>query len=72
MTAEVIRLETNIADIVELNPDDILEANKGKFQQLAIVGYDLEGNITICSTHGSREILWMLERAKAHLLLETE
>ena len=47
-----------------IKPDDVLDGNKGHFQQLAIVGYDQEGKITICATHGSREVLWMLERAK--------
>lgn len=68
----VIHLDIPITDGTALNPDTILEANKGKFQQLLIAGYDQSGNITICSTHGSRETLWMIERAKLHLMLGTE
>ena len=66
---EVIKLDIPVGDDVALNPDDVLEGNKGHFQQLAIVGYDQDGKITICATHGSREVLWMLERAKLHLLM---
>lgn len=72
MSAEIVHLATPIADSVELRPDDVLEGNKGHFKQLAIIGYNQDGKITICSTHGSREVLWMLERAKIHLMLETE
>ena len=70
--SNVIRLDVPVTDDTVLNPDDALEANKGQFQQLAIIGYDQDGKIAICATHGSREILWMLERAKLYLMLETE
>lgn len=69
---DVIKLDLPVGDDVVLDPDVILEGNKGKFQQLAIVGYDQDGKIAVCATHSSREVLWMLERAKIYLMLETE
>lgn len=69
---DVVQLDTPIADTVELDPDTILERNKGKFQQVVIVGMDEGGLIAVCSSHSSREALWMLERGKLHLLLETQ
>lgn len=69
---EVVHLNLPVGDDIILEPDAVLEGNKGNFQQLAIIGYDKNGDIAICSTHGSREVLWMLERAKIHLMLETE
>lgn len=69
---DVIKLDLPVNDSVALDPDAVLEGNKGNFQQLAIIGYDQEGKIAICATHGSREILWMMERAKIHLMLDTE
>lgn len=69
---DLIKLDLPVRDDVALDPDAILEGNKGHFQQLAIVGYDQDGRIAVCATHGSREVLWMLERAKLYLMLETE
>jgi hypothetical protein len=69
---DVVQLDAPIADSIELDPDAMLEANKGKFQELVLVGYDQNGNLVVCSTHSSREALWILERAKLHLMLETE
>jgi len=69
---EVIHLDLPIADDAVLDADMVLEGNKGKFQQLVICGYDQGGGIAICATHGSREVLWILNRAIVHLMLETE
>lgn len=69
--ADVIKLDLPVTDDVILDPDAVLEAARGRFQQLLIAGYQ-DGQITICATHGSREVLWMLERAKLHLMLDTE
>lgn len=69
---DVVNLDVPIADGIDLDPDHVLEANKGKFQQVVVVGFYQDGKIAVCSSHGSREALWMLERAKLHLMLETE
>ena len=64
---EVIRLDIPVPDDMPLDPDRILEANRGKFQELVLLGYDQDGKITVCATHGSREVLWIMERAKLFL-----
>lgn len=68
-----------MSDILRLVPDDvggnivfdadkILEANKGKFSELVLVGYDLAGEIAICSTHSPERAFWILEKSRATLL----
>lgn len=68
---DIVHLNLPVGDDVALDPDAVLEGNKGHFQRLAIIGYDQDGEITICATHSSRETLWMLERAKIHLMIGT-
>jgi len=72
MMGDVVQLDAPIVDSVELDPDVMFEANKGKFKQVVIIGMDEDGSIAVCSSHSSREALWMLERGKLHLMLETE
>lgn len=69
---DVVKLDVPITDGVTLEPDAILESAKGHFQQLAIIGYEQDGEFHVRSTHGAREVLWMLNRAIVHLMLETE
>lgn len=69
---EVINLDVPVTDDANLDPDVILEGAKGAFQQLLIAGYEKDGEFHIRATHGSREVLWMLQRAIIHLMLETE
>ena len=70
--SNVIKLDLPVADDIVLNPDDILDGAKGQFQQLFVAGYGQDGEFHIRATHGSREVLWMLQRAIVHLMLETE
>lgn len=69
---DVIKLDLPIGDDVVLDADAVLEAAKGNFQQLIIAGYENNGEFHVRSTHGSREALWMLQRAIVHMMLETE
>lgn len=69
---DVIRLDLPVNDEAVLEPDFILDSAKGQYQQLLVAGYDQDGKISIRATHGSREVLWMLNRAIVHLMLETE
>ncbi|MDE2104686.1 MAG: hypothetical protein KGL39_46045 [Patescibacteria group bacterium] len=69
---DVIHLNVPIPDNVTLDPDDVLDGSKGQFEQLLIAGYTKDGEFHVRSTHGSREVLWMLQRAIVHLMLETE
>jgi hypothetical protein len=67
---DVIRLDIPVNGSVELEPDALLAANEGKFSRVVLLGYDTEGAMAVCSTHGPLETLWMIERAKHHLLHE--
>lgn len=71
MTDNIVSFQTRdgvIGDGVKLDPDAILEANKGAFTSLAIVGIDKDGIIQICMTDTIAETLLMLDVAKAKVI----
>lgn len=51
-----------------LEPDFMLEGNKGKFLQLVLIGYNQEGEITVCSSHSPERAFWILEKARAEMM----
>lgn len=61
-----------LGDGIALNPDMILDKARGDFKQVVVAGFNQDGQIDLRSSHGSRETLWILQRAILHLMLETE
>jgi len=61
-----------IGDGVAVDCDQVLDACKGDFLQVVVVGFDKDGQIRMNSSHGSRDALWLLRRGEHHLLFETE
>ena len=54
---------------LDLDPDIVLENNKGKLEGVVILGYDKEGNEYFASTYADGgDVLWLLERCKLNLL----
>lgn len=54
---------------LDLNPDMVLENNKGEFEGLVIIGYDKEGNERFASTYADGgTVMWLLERCKQRLM----
>ena len=54
---------------LDLPPDRILEAAKGKLERVVIVGYDHEGNEYFASSFSDGgEVMWLMERAKLKLM----
>ena len=54
---------------LDLDPDIILENNKGKLEGLVIIGYDKDGGEYFASTYADGgTVLWLLERCKKMLL----
>lgn len=51
MTAEIFKF--NGMTTVDLEPDDVLEAAKGKLQEVLIIGIDENAKIYIASTTGN-------------------
>ena len=52
-----------------IEPDAILEANKGKFKEVLLIGLDEDDEDAVASSTGDlRTCLWMLERAKKFIL----
>ncbi len=54
---------------LDLDPDVVLENNKGKLEGLVIIGYDKEGEEYFASTYADGgTVLWLIERCKKMLL----
>lgn len=54
---------------LDLDPDQVLENNKGKLKGVVILGYDNEGQEYFASTYADGgDVLWLLERLKLRLL----
>jgi len=54
---------------LNLDPDMVLENNKGKLEGLVILGYGKDGSEYFASTYADgSEVLWLLERCKKMLL----
>ncbi len=49
----------------EVDPDSVLEGQKGKLKDVFVIGYGLDGYLTLASSSGYLpDLLWMLERAR--------
>jgi hypothetical protein len=51
--------------------DELMDANKGEFKDMLIIGYDMNGNMTAAVTTGLTDggsLLWLIENFKAALL----
>lgn len=67
MTAKVIPF-TGIT-MLDLDPDMILDNNKGALAGVVIMGWDHEGKEVFASSYADgKTVLWLLERCKARLL----
>ena len=67
MVAKVIQF--NGITRLNLDPDTVLENNKGKLEGLVILGYGKGGDEYFASTYADgTEVLWLLERCKKMLL----
>ena len=54
---------------LNLDPDMVLENNKGKLEGVVILGYGKDGSEYFASTYADGgEVLWLLERCKKMLL----
>ena len=54
---------------LDLDPDMVLENNKGKLEGVVILGYGKDGDEYFASTYADGgEVLWLLERCKKMLL----
>ena len=67
MSAKIIPF-TGITTL-DLDPDLILETNKGKLAGVVILGYGQDGEEVFASTYADGgTVLWLLERCKQMLL----
>lgn len=69
--SNVIRLP--VITCLDLNADDILRENLGKFESVVIMGYTPDGEERFVSSVASGpEVNWLLDRMKAKLLAVPE
>jgi len=67
MTAKILQFGGITFGRIE--PDKVLEANKGKFKEVFLIGLDENSDDYYASSTGDLPtLLWMLERAKKELL----
>lgn len=52
---------------VQLEPDQMLENGKGRFEEVVVLGNE-GGKLVIISSVGVERALWIIEKAKADLL----
>ena len=54
---------------LEIDPDDVLENNKGEFECVVIVGYTRKGAERLVSSTGDSALIsWLLQRANKLVL----
>ncbi len=50
------------------DPDNVLNAAKGQYEDVCLIGYDKNGAMDIRSSMTHANVLWLLERFKFKLL----
>jgi len=54
---------------LDIDPDAVLENNKGKLEGVVIMGWDNDGNEIFASSYADGgTVLWLVERLKKRLL----
>lgn len=61
-----------VGDGFAFDPDQVLDGARGNFLQVVVCGFNLEGEIEVRASHGSRDALWVIAKAQHHVLFETE
>lgn len=59
-----------VCDKTHLDPDDILENNKGEYENVLILGWGKDGLLRICASDGVAETILLMEQANLVLLTE--
>lgn len=57
-----------VGDGFVMDPDQVLEANKGRFFRVVLVGETEDGDIKVAGTHSAPESLMLLAWATAFLV----
>lgn len=58
---------------LDMPPDVILEAAKGKMEGVILVGFDKDGELYFCSSYADGgTVMWLLELTKKKLLEAAE
>lgn len=67
---EVVRLDPAgiVGDGAALDPDMVLEKNKGDFTEVVVIGRGRDGKVQFASSHGCLESLWLVRKGEAMLL----
>jgi len=67
--AEIIQFEPGaVGDGFRVSPDDVLEAAKGGFVSVVVVGQSADGEIVVAGSDGAPERLMLLQWASLHMV----
>lgn len=66
--ADVVQLKlVDVGDSFEIAPDTVLENNKGKYQEVVVIGFGEDG-VSVAGSHSCLNALWLIEKGKRELL----
>lgn len=57
-----------VSDNFLVAPDEVLEHQKGKLQEVLLIGVQ-DGELIVACSHGQEHALWLTERAKKEYLV---
>src|ERR1700674_2143373 len=59
-------------DDAVIEPDKVLSSAVGRFKQVVVIVFDEDAQPHVCSSHGSRDALWLMKRGEHFLLFESD
>jgi hypothetical protein len=69
VSAEIVPLRPGlIGDGLRVEPDDVLDAARGKLPVVVVCGLDRNGELYLASSDGAEKAYFLMERAKFWLL----
>jgi hypothetical protein len=67
--AEILAFSPNEAgENYQVDCDAVLEGPKGTLTEVIVIGLDHEGSLYVASSHGKRDMLWLMEHAKLMIM----
>lgn len=66
---ETLEHQSGVGAAYVIEPDQVLGAAKGELREAVVIGFRADGALYVAGSHGPRETLWLLERAKHYLMV---
>ena len=63
-------IDLRVTTTLDLPTDKILEQAKGELDMVVVIGWDVDDNLYVASSDADQsKVLWLLEKAKADILM---